>query len=237
MVNRILFVIVAVLLILSIFANGCTGYALYLATIYDIDIWVDNSSTPNYFVDVVIGEHTSCDSFDSYNVTRADNATVRVEIVNKHITNQPCQEYAKYVEHTFPLGSDFVPGGNYTVEINDVTVNFVPGVIMTYRAVIHHIAIWTNGSVPPEYFVRASMQAPSICDHLDSYNVTRAGNTTIIVDIFNRGCCMGCPAVKPDEDYNMYWIGHGCTIPLGSDFVTGVNYTVDVNDVTETFVA
>jgi len=231
-VNRILFVIVAVLLILSIFANGCTGYALYLATIYDIDIWVDNSSTPNYFVDVVIGEHTSCDSFDSYNVTRADNATVRVEIVNKHITNQPCQEYAKYVEHTFPLGSDFVPGGNYTVEINDVTVNFVPGIIMTYPAPILDIEIWTDGSSPRQYFVDVLSEEPSMCDHFDSYEVVYAGNTTIIVIIFNRRCCTGCP----DQD-EYYHFDPWHTIPLGSDFVTEVNYTVDVNDVTETFVA
>jgi hypothetical protein len=125
MMNRILFVILAVLLILSIFTNGCTGYTFYLATIYDIDIWADNSSTPNYFVDVVIAEHTSCDSFDSYNVTRTGNTTVRVEIVNKHVTNEPCAEYAKYVEHTFPLGNDFVSGVNYTVEVNDVTETFV----------------------------------------------------------------------------------------------------------------
>ena len=235
--NRILSVILAVLLILSIFANGCTGYTLYLATIYGIDIWADKSSTPNYFVDVVIGEHTSCDSFDSYNVTRGGNTTVRVEIVNKHITNEPCAEYAKYVEHTFPLGSDFVPGGNYTVEINDVTVNFVPGVIMIYRATILHVEIWADGSLPTEYFVDVWVKETSICDKFDSYNVTRAGNTTITVDIFNRRSCTGCPDPDPAEYGDMrYWDWH-FDVPLGSDFVTGVNYTVEVNDVTETFVA
>jgi hypothetical protein len=229
--NRILFVILAVLLILSIFVNGCTGYTFYLATIYEIDIWADNSSTPNYFVDVVIGEHTSCDSFYSYNVTRAGNTTIRVEIVNKHITGVPCQEYAKYVEHTFPLGSDFVPGGNYTVEINDVSVNFVAGVIMVYPAVILDIQIWADGSLPPDYFVDVWPEAPSMCDQFDSYNVTRAGNTTIIVDIFNRRCCTGC------LDRDEYYVDPWQTIPLGSDFIPGLNYTVVVNDVTETFVA
>jgi len=29
------------------------------------------------------------------------------------------------VEHTIPLGTDFVPGVNYTVEANNVTVTFV----------------------------------------------------------------------------------------------------------------
>jgi hypothetical protein len=231
MMNRILLVIVAAILILSIFVNGCTSYTFYLAPIYDIDIWADNSSIPNYFVDVVIGEHTSCNSFDSYNVTRTGNTTVLLEIVNKHITNEPCAEYAKYVEHTFPIGSDFVPGGNYTIEINDVTVNFVAGVTMIYRAVIVDTEIWTDGSLPPEYFVDVWAEAPSICDQFDSYNVTQAGNTTIVVDIFNRRCCTGCP--ERDEYYLNPW--H--TIPLGSDFVSGVNYTVEVNDVTETFIA
>jgi len=234
--NRVLFVILAVFLILCIFTNGCTGYTFYLATIYDIDIWADNSSTPNYFVDVVIGEHTSCDSFDSYNLTRSSNTTLRLEIANEHITNEPCAEYAKYVEHTFPLGSDFVPGGNYTVEVNDVTVNFVHGVLGTYRAVILDMEIWTDESLPPEYFVNVWVKEPSICDKFDSYNVMRAGNTTIIVDVFNRRCCTGCPDPDPAE-YGAwrYWDWH-FDIPLGSDFVSGVNYTVEVNDVTETFV-
>jgi len=235
MTNRILFVILAVLLLLSILATGCAGYTLYLATIYDIDIWADNSSTPNYFVDVVIGEHTSCDSFDSYNLTRTGNTTVRLEIGNKHITNEPCAEYEKHVEHTFLLGSDFVTGRNYTVEINDVTVNFVPGVIMIYRAPILHVEIWADTSLPTEYFVDVLVKESSICDKFDSYNVTRAGNKTIIVDIFNRRSCTGCPDLDPEKDY--YWIGWDCIVPLGGDFIHGGNYTVEVNGVTETFVA
>ena len=225
--KRILFVILAVLLILSIFANGCTGYILYLATIHDIDIWADNSSPPHYFVDVVIGEHTSCDSFDSYNVTRASNTTIRVEIVNKHITGEPCQEYAKYVEHTFPLGSDFVPGVNYTVEVNNVTETFVAGV-MIYLAPIHDIGIWADESLPPQYSVDVVSGEPSICDHFSSHNVTRASNTTVIVEIFNLRCGTGCPAVYSYVEN---------TIPIGSDFVSGGNYTVVVNNVTENFVA
>ena len=230
--KKIIVVALAALLILGIFVSGCTSYTFYLAPIYDIDIWVDDSSTPKYFVDVVIGEHTSCNSFDSYNVIRSSNTTVRIEIVNRHITGEPCEEYVKYVEYTIPLGSDFVPGGNYTVEINDVTIHFVAGVIMTYRAVILDIRIWDDGSLPPEYFGDVKTEEPSICDQFDSYNVTRTGNTTIIMDIFNRRCCTDCP--DPDEMYDYDYVWH--TIPLGCDFVPGLNYTVEVNDVTETFV-
>jgi hypothetical protein len=233
MMSRILFVIVAVLLILSIFANGC--YTLYLATIYDIDVWADDSSTPKYFVDVVVVENPGCDSFGAYNVIRTGNTTVRLEILNKRYTNAPRAECLKYVEHTFPIGSDFVPGWNYTVEINDVTVNFVPGFTMIYRAPILHADIWDDTSLTTEYFVRVMVKESCVCDKFDSYNVTRAGNTTILVDIFNRRYCTGCPDLDPEKDD--YWVTWDCVVPLGSDFVPGVSYTVEVNDVTKTFIA
>ena len=232
--KKILFVIVAALLILSTLANGCGIIKVkVLAPIHDIDIWADNSSPPQYFLYVVSGESTTCSKFDSYNVTRAGNTTIIVEIFNLRSIGVPCGEIYSLVEHTIPLGSDFILDVNYTVEINDVTVNFVAGVIMIYPAVILGIEIWPDQSVPPQYFADVLSEEHSTCDQFDSYNVARAGNTTIIVDIFNRRCCTGCP--EPDEmfDYNYAW--H--TIPLGSDFVPGVNYTVEVNDVTETFVA
>ena len=231
--NRILFVILAVLLILSIFATGCEITVKVLAPIHDIDIWADNSSPPQYFLYVVSREPTTCSKFYSYNVTRAGNTTIIVEIFNLRSIGVPCGEIYSYVEHTIPLGSDFIPDVNYTVEINDVTVNFVAGVIMIYPALILGIEIWADESLPPQYFVDVLSEEPSTCDQFDSYNVTRAGNMTIIVDIFNRRCCTGCPDPHEIYDYNYAW--H--TIPLGSDFIPGGNYTAAVNNVTETFVA
>jgi len=122
--KRILFVILAAFLILSIFATGCKGYRISLAPIHDVEIWADNSSTPQYFMDVVSGEPNSCFKFDSYSVTRAGN-TVRVEIINIEYLGGSCAEIYSYVDHTIPLGSDFAPGVNYTVEVNDVTETFV----------------------------------------------------------------------------------------------------------------
>ena len=231
--NRILFVILAVLLILSIFATGCEITVKVLAPIHDIDIWTDNSSPPQYSLYVVSREPTTCSKFYSYNVTRAGNTTIIVEIFNLRSIGVPCGEELRFAENTIPLGSDFIPDVNYTVEINDVTVNFVAGVIMIYPALILGIEIWAHKSLPPQYFVDVLSEEPSTCDQFDSYNVTRAGNMTIIVDIFNRRCCTGCPDPHEIYDYNYAW--H--IIPLGSDFIPGGNYTVAVNDVTETFVA
>ena len=122
--KKILFVILAALLILSIFATGCTGYRRYLAPIHDVEIWVDKCSPPQYFVDVVSGEPNSCVKFDRYNVARTGKTT-RVEIFNIEYVGGSCAEIYSYVDHTIPLGSDFVTGVNYTIMVNNVTETFV----------------------------------------------------------------------------------------------------------------
>jgi len=232
--NRILFLISAVILILSIYVSGCgVACVIEVARIEEdegINIWADESLPPQYFLYVVTGQRNSCVKFDSFSVTRAGNTTIVVEILNRNC-GWVCAEVYTTTEQNIPLGSDFVLGVNYTIEINDVTVNFIAGVIITYRAPILDIEIWNDGSLPPEYFVDVLSEEPTVCDHFDSYNVTRTGNTTVIVNIFNWRCCTGC------SDRNEYYLNPSNTIPLGTDFVSGVNYTVEVNDVTETFVA
>lgn len=123
--KRILFVILAVILVLSIYVSGCgISTEMVLAPIEDVDVWADNSSPKQYFADVVSGEPDSCYEFHSYDVTRTGNTT-RVEIFNLHSIGVACAEIYSYVEHTIPLGSDFVIGVNYTVEVNDVKETFV----------------------------------------------------------------------------------------------------------------
>jgi hypothetical protein len=123
--KKILFMLLAVSLILSIFATGCgLPWISYPAPIENVAIWADNSSPPQYFVDAVSWEPTVCDHFDSYNVTRADSTTIIIEIINLRI-GTVCPDESSYIEHTIPLGSDFVLGVNYTVEVNGVVETFV----------------------------------------------------------------------------------------------------------------
>jgi len=128
--KKILFVLLAVLLILSIFATGCqvtrqvTRYEKYLAPIHDINLWADESLLPRYSLYVVSGEPSGCDHFDSYNVTR-DGNTIRVEVFNLRFLGGVCACVYSYVEHTIPLGRCFIPGMTYTVVVNNVTETFV----------------------------------------------------------------------------------------------------------------
>lgn len=226
--NRIVFVILAVLLILSMFASGCgIRTEIELAPIEDIDIWCNNSSPREYVAYITSIESDGCHKFDSYNMTRVDSA-VQVEIFNIVSIGGACHEAQTLVEHTIALGNDFVPGVNYTIEVNDVTVTFVVDGITVYPAPIRKVLIRSDELSPPEYFVDVEWGEPYVCDHLDSIDVTRTGNTTVIVEILNRRSCTGYP-----NEYSHNWE----IISIGNDFVPGINYTVEVNDVIKTFIA
>jgi len=126
--KKILFVLLAVPLILSIFATGCqvTRYEIeiYPAFIDDIEIWTAESLLPQYFLHVVSVEPSSCDHFDSYSVTH-DGNTIRVEVFNLRYLGGVCACVYSYVEHTIPLGRCFIPGVTYTVVVNNMTETFV----------------------------------------------------------------------------------------------------------------
>jgi hypothetical protein len=138
-----------------------------------------------------------------------------------------------YFAENISLGDlAFEPGGNYTIMVNanstgNVNITFVAGVT-SYLACVDDMEIWSDNSSPREYFVDVVSEESSFCDHFCSYNVTDAGNATIIVEIFNLSCGTDCTPRYRNVEH---------TVPLGSDFVSGGNYTVVVNNVTENFVA
>ena len=226
--NRIVFVVLAVLLILSILASGCgIRTEIELAPIEDIDIWCNNSSPREYVAHITSIESDGCHKFDSYNMTRV-GSTVQVEILNIVSIGGACHEAETAVEHTIALGNDFVPGVNYTSEVNDVAVTFVVDGITVYPAPIRKVLISSDELSPPEYSVHVEWGEPYVCDHLDRIEVTRTGNTTVTVKILNRRSCTGYP-----NEYSYNWK----IISIGDDFVPGITYTVEVNDVINNFTA
>jgi hypothetical protein len=114
--------------------------------------------------------------------------------------------------------------------ILSTVVNGCGGPCHNYWAPIDHVSIWADNSSPPEYFLYV-VSGCFTCDTGSDYEVKHAGNTTIIVEIWNGTCDYDCPPDGPPDSYLAQ------NISLGSDFVTGVNYTVEVNDVIETFIA
>src|SRR4030042_5712541 len=126
--NRILSLILGAVLVLlgAVLVVGIlydvSGWRVekVLAPVHGIDIWADNSSPRQYFADVTSAVGGG-GSFDSYSVTRAGD-TIQIRVFNLYtITRWERLGLDMDVEHTIPLGTDFVLGGNYTVEVNNVT--------------------------------------------------------------------------------------------------------------------
>ena len=98
------------------------GMKPVLAPIDGVEIEVAESAPPQYFLIVNSGLPNSCAKFDGYNVER-QGATVVIRVTNlvPEDQNVACNMVYDTVETTVALGSDFEPGRQYTIQVNDVT--------------------------------------------------------------------------------------------------------------------
>ena len=100
---------------------------LELAPIESAEIVVAESFPPQYFVAIVSGLPNGCVEFERIDLTR-DGTTIQIDVWNR--VPEPTAEIActlvfGLADHNVALGSDFEPGVEYTVQINDITRSFV----------------------------------------------------------------------------------------------------------------
>ena len=101
------------------------GMASVPAPVESIDVVIAESWPPQYFLHIVSGLPNGCARFDRYDVIREGN-TIRVEIFNLEPTDgRMCTEEYRIVEHSIPLGSDFVSGQTYTIQANCLSKSFI----------------------------------------------------------------------------------------------------------------
>jgi hypothetical protein len=91
------------------------------------------------------------------------------------------------------------------------------------------VDILVRESFPPQYGLHVLAGLPSGCAKRFTHDVSRDG-TVITVRVLNT---MPTGMVACTMIYGTYELN----IDLGSQFQSGVSYTVHVNDVTETFTA
>ncbi len=106
-----------------------------------------------------------------------------------------------------------------------------PGDRVVVLAPIDEVRITIAESYPPQYFVQVLSGLPNGCARFDDYDLVRDGDL-IKIKVTNfvpapRGL-MACTVIYGTVEHN---------IALGIDFTPGERYSVEVNDVTETFVA
>ena len=96
-------------------------------------------------------------------------------------------------------------------------------------APIERVEVGQWSTVPPAYTALVVSGLPNGCASFSRYDVERAG-TTVRIEVFNT-------VLAPGEliACTMIYGTVNTAVALGSDFDSGVTYTVEVNDVTTSF--
>ena len=97
------------------------------APIENVEINIAESFPPQYFVYVVYGMPNGCVEYYGYEESRSVNAVTLTVTNLEPAPSEPiaCAQVYRTGEINVPLGSEFLPGETYTVEVNDVTETFV----------------------------------------------------------------------------------------------------------------
>lgn len=95
------------------------------APIESVEVVAATSYPAQYFAHVVSGLPSGCAKFYRYEVARSGERITITVSNTLPSAPVPCTQVYGYVDHNIALGSDFIAGGTYTVQVNDVTRTFV----------------------------------------------------------------------------------------------------------------
>jgi hypothetical protein len=121
--NRL--IVISLLLLLTT-AVACQGQQLEIlpAPIHEVSVSIAESFPPQVMVYFKGGLPSGCTSFHGLKVERNGN-TININVTIQRPKNAICTQIYGYFEQNVNLGSDFVSGQTYTVNVNDWTTSFV----------------------------------------------------------------------------------------------------------------
>ena len=152
----------------------------------------------------------------------------------------PCEEQVVELDAVEPIHADLELGQTYRVVVNDrvVTTLTLPdtrlGHTVIAESLVERAEVMVLESMPPQYqlSVVSGMPKGSGCSQFNGYEIRRRKSTEIEVVITHHQ--VADPFVVCTADFPIV----ETTVPLGSDFEPGVEYTVTVNsDTSSSFVA
>ncbi|MPZ24422.1 MAG: hypothetical protein GEU28_13015 [Dehalococcoidia bacterium] len=206
------------------------------APIESIEVVPSGSAPTGHALEIVAGLPGGCAEPGDTGFYR-DGDTFHVWVLNTEPTDDETvctKEYRTY-EVTVDLGTGFVPGQQYTARVNGEPITFIAhgGIVPPQQEIapapIESVEISATLSIPPQYVAHIVAALPGSCAQPAGHDVWRDG-TTIYIEVHNR-----VPAEQQicAPVYTTYPVD----VNLGSDFVSGKAYTVNVNGTVETFTA
>ena len=95
-----------------------------LAPIHEVRVNIAESYPPQVFVYIRGGLADSCTTFHETSTERISN-TINITVTTQRPKGAQCAQVYGYFEENVPLGSDFVSGETYTINVNDEIISFV----------------------------------------------------------------------------------------------------------------
>ncbi len=119
--------IIAVIFMAVIAYAGCrleqAGLEIKPAPIHDVQISIAESFPEQIFVYIQGGLADSCTTFHDLKTERIGN-TIKIEVTTERPRNAVCAQVYGFFEKNINLGSDFISGDSYIVDVNGVTETF-----------------------------------------------------------------------------------------------------------------
>jgi inhibitor of cysteine peptidase len=95
-----------------------------LAPIHEVRVALAESYPPQVIVYIQGGLSDGCTTFHELKTERSGN-TVNITVTTQRPRDAICTQVYGYFEKNVNLGSDFVSGQTYTINVNDKTTSFV----------------------------------------------------------------------------------------------------------------
>jgi len=94
------------------------------APIHEVSINIAESYPPQVFVYIKGGLADSCMTFHELETERSDN-TIKITVTTERPKDAICAQVYSYFEKNANLGTEFIPGETYMVNVNDKTTSFI----------------------------------------------------------------------------------------------------------------
>jgi inhibitor of cysteine peptidase len=124
--NRLVVFITTFMLI---FILGCQSSSeeeldIKNAPIHEVNVTIGMSLPPQVLVYIQGGLSDGCTTFHDLETERSGN-TITITVTTQRPRDAVCTQVYGYFERYISLGTDFISGETYTVNVNDMSTSFV----------------------------------------------------------------------------------------------------------------
>jgi hypothetical protein len=126
--KRVLIFATSLFVVIPIVLTGCKSTEPNIemrdAPIHEVSISIAESAPPQVFVYIKGGLSDGCTTFKGIEMNRKEDV-IDIKVTVQRPKDKMCTQVYGFFEKNVALGSDFMSGRTYTVEVNSETKTFV----------------------------------------------------------------------------------------------------------------